>query len=240
MERIGGKRQTRDRLKAMLKAGEHATSSQVMREWNRIVFGACTELRKVLPGATDRMDVVNHMRKGYGRAAARNWQVTEWIMGSDTDLALVEKRVADYQRVRARAQFRANVGTVRDGTSCAVACRVPYRRGRQWRYEPMCKKTDDICDQPTFLEAELDRARAAASALEGSARKADRKMGQNATKALQGLSANGTKGKACHASNGLGGDICIALECASDEILLTTDESFDLICPAIGRQHEKL
>ena len=59
-------------------------------------------------------------------------------------------------------------------------------------------------------------------------------MGVNATNALaDDADESATKGKACHGANGIGGDICIALECGKDEVLLTTDRSFERICPAI-------
>jgi len=65
-------------------------------------------------------------------------------------------------------------------------------------------------------------------------------MGKKAREALESSDPLATKGKACHAANGLGGDICIALECGADETLLTTDASFDVICPAIGISHKRL
>jgi hypothetical protein len=239
MERIGGKRETRDRLKGLLKGGGHSTSTQVVREWNRIVLGACTKLLKILPTASDRMDVVQYMKSGYGREAARNWQITEWLMGPDTDFRLVEKRVADYARVRARAEFRVGISTVRDGTECAIAARSPYHRGDELRYEATCQKTHNICKQPTFLLKNIDRAKAAATALAGSGRKGDREMGKKALAALEKLPGNATKGRACHSANGIGGDICIALECADNETLLATDGSFETLCPALGLAHEK-
>ena len=91
-----------------------------------------------------------------------------------------------------------------------------------------------------MLSADETRALAAAVALESSPRDADRKMGRKARLALEDQRHDSTKGNACHASKGIGGDICIALECAEDETLITTDESFDLICPAIGRKHTRI
>ncbi len=111
-----------------------------------------------------------------------------------------------------------------------------------WYLAPdaMCTKAEEICRQPEFLSQEVERARAAATALDGSEREGDRTMGQKANKALADISKNATKGEACHGANGIGGDICIALECGPDETLLTTDESFDHICPAIGVGHERI
>ncbi len=241
IERHGGHTATRSRLKELLRGGRHSTSTQVLREWNRIVYNACVALRNALAVAEDWTDIVESMSKGFGREAARNSKVMHWITGSDTtDFALVEKRLDDFQRIRARVMFNFFVDTIRDGTECGIVERRPYSKSARWRYDDTCKKTDAICIQPDFLSNNIDRARAAAAALEGSSRPDDADMGRKATSALAGNTANATKGKACHAARGLGGDICIALECASDEILLTTDASFDLICPAIGITHQRL
>jgi hypothetical protein len=164
-----------------------------------------------------------------------------WITKSDTtNFAVVEKRLEDFQRIRARMMFRAGVATIRDGTNCDVARRRPHFNGGKWHYKPQCKKSDDICDQPAFLALRRERAERAAQALLVSKRKSDRKMGENALDALQKATPGATKGKACHADGGIGGDIAIALECEQDEVLLTTDESFDLICPALGLKHLRL
>lgn len=241
MERIGGRGEVRTRLANLLGDGGHSTSTQVLREWNRIVLAALIRLRNVLPAARDRTDVVARMREGaFGRDGVRRWQVTEWVMGSDTDLKAVEMRAAHYQRIRARAQFKTGIATMRDGTECAVAGRKPYLRGRTWRYDEMCKKSEDICAQPGFLEEQRTRALDAAMALEGSDRPADREMGIKARKNIKDADARATKGKACHGGGGLGGDICIALECSADEVLLTTDASFELLCPALGLKYERI
>jgi hypothetical protein len=238
IERNGGLK--RDLIKEKLRGRTHATSTHVEREWNRFVFESSVALRKALASSGNRQDIVGHMRKGFGRQPSRNWQVTEWVMGAETDLRVVEKRLADFVRIRARAMFNAQVDEVRDGTECGIVGRRPYQRYGVWRYDPMCQKTEVICRQPEFLTAELERARAAAEALEGSPRTEDADMGRKATQALADTSGNATKGKACHGAKGLGGDVCIALECAPDEVLLTTDESFALICPALGLEHERL
>ncbi len=241
MERIGGRSATRARLEQLLADGGHSTSTQVLREWNRIVLAALVRLRSVLPVAKDRTDVVARMREGaFGRDGVRRWQVTEWVMAGDSDLRAVRMRVAHYQRIRARAQFKAGLKTLRDGTDCGVARREPYLHNGSWRYDEMCKKSEDICAQPSFLQEQRDRVLAAAAALEKSDRSADRVMGEKAKKALEDSDARATKGKACHGGGGIGGDVCIALECAADETLLTTDASFELLCPALDLKYERL
>lgn len=240
-ERNGGSSANRKRLKGLLSEGGHATSSQAEREWNRIVYTVCVGLRNALASSSDWTDVVRQMSLGYGRAATRAMRVMHWITRSDsTNFPLVLKRLEDFQRIRARAMFKAGVTTIRDGTNCDVARRRPHFHGAKWHYKPQCKKSDDICDQPAFLATRRQRAEKAAQALLASNRKSDRKMGKNALDALKKENPEATKGKTCHADGGIGGDIAIALECERDEILLTTDESFDLICPALGLKHLRL
>jgi hypothetical protein len=239
VERNGG--YLRNEFSAKLTGQQHSTSLLVEREWNRIVYEVAVALYEALAESETRLDVVNRMRRAWGtRGVSRNWQVTEWIMGGEEDLRIVEQRLDEFVRIRARVMFHASVDTVRRGTACGVVERRPHSEKGHWKYNAMCKKKDVICTQPEFLTGEIARARAAAEALEGSERDGDREMGAKATKALRDTSGDGTKGNECHARNGLGGDICIALECAADEVLLTTDHSFDLICPAISRNHERV
>lgn len=181
------------------------------------------------------------MAKGYGRTPSRHWPITNLISKPDTtNLEEIEMRAEDFRRVRARVLFNVGIDTVRDGTECQVAQRVPEQIGGAWSYRATCRKREQICAQPQFLAKNFDRALAAAIALESSDREGDKKMGKKARLALEDSREDSTKGSACHGSKGIGGDICIALECAEDETLITTDKSFDLICPAIGRKHKRV
>jgi hypothetical protein len=238
--RCAGSTSTRTRLKTILQGAGHATSTQVLREWNRICLGTCATLLNEIRTAKDWAEVVHRMAKGYGRAPSRNWLITNLISKPDTtDLEVVEMRAEDFRRVRAGVLFKVGVDTIRDGTQCEVARRRPEHRGGTWNYRATCKKEENICIQPGFLADRMDRALAASRALETSGRDADKKMGKKARLTLEDQREDSTKGAACHAANGIGGDICIALECASDETLITTDQSFDLICPALGVRHER-
>jgi len=235
-----GSTETRIQLKTTLQGGGHATSTQVLREWNRICLGTCATLLNEIRTAKDWADVVHRMTKGYGRAPSRNWLVTNLISQPDTaNLEEIEMRAEDFHRARAGALFKVGIDTIRDGTQCEVARRRPEFRSGTWSYRATCRKEENICVQPQFLAANLNRALAAARALETSGRDADKKMGKKARLALEDKRDDSTKGVACHGSNGIGGDICIALECESDETLITTDQSFDLICPALGVTHER-
>jgi hypothetical protein len=212
-----------------------------LREWNSITLGACTKLLNVLRDATSRKDVQAKMAKGYGGDVRRNWMITEWLMGEDTDLRAVEMRARRFLRVDADVAFHEGIDTVRDGTGCQVAQRGPTHNAvrDQWDHNKRCLKTQGICSQHAFFDAHLERAKAAAQALETSSRPHDKAMGKRATGILKRMPTNDSKGKACWGAGGLGGDISIALECAVDETLVTTDASFDLICPAIGVGHRR-
>lgn len=181
------------------------------------------------------------MAKDFGRRVTHNWMITEWLMGGDPDLRLVEMRAQRFLRVDSEVAFEEGVDTVRDGTACGVARRGATRNPKSgdWEHSNTCRKSDDICSQPAFLEKERDRAKAAATALEASSRKADREMGERANALLTRTPTDASKGKACYGSGGLGGDISIALECGADETLVSTDASFDLICPAIGVEYRR-
>jgi hypothetical protein len=245
--RAGGEEPLRRALKERTSQGNHATSTQVLREWNRIVLTGTTALRNALATASDWTDVVARLRKGFGGTASRNWQVQHWITNSETtDLEAVEKRAEDFQRIRARVLFEFGIGTIRDGTECAVAKRTMEPTGdsqKPWKFLPTCKKEETMCVQPALLRQGIDRAKVAAAALEGSDDKEHRRMGVNSRKSLERLEDGddeGSKGEACHSKNRIGGDVLVALECAEDEILLATDASFTYICPAIGRDYERV
>jgi hypothetical protein len=228
-------------LKALLADGAHATSTQVLREWNSITLGACSKLLNVLQDATSRKDVQAKMATGYGGDVRRNWMITEWLMGEDTDLRAVEMRARRFLRVDADVAFHEGIDTVRDGTRCQVAQRGPTHDvvSGQWDHDKRCLKTENICSQHAFFDEHIERAKAAAHALEMSSRTPDKAMGKRVADILERMPTNDSKGKACWGAGGLGGDISIALECAVDETLVTTDASFDLICPAIGVEHRR-
>ncbi len=227
-------------MKTLLQEGGHATSTQVLREWNSITLGACSKLLNVLQHATSRKDVQAKMAAGsFGGDVKRNWMITEWLMGEDTDLRAVELRARRFLRVDADVAFHEGIDTVRDGTKCQVARRESTHDlvSDKWDHNKRCLKTENICAQHAFFDEQLDRAKAAAQALETSSRKADKEMGKSASGILKRMPTSDSKGKACWGARGLGGDILIALECAADETLVATDASFDLICPAIDIEH---
>ncbi len=240
LDRHCGEARIRRTLKKLATdAGGVSTSSQVEREWNRIVLGALAALSKALWTAEDYTDVVRALSKAYGRKASQRWQVLNVVTENKTaDLDEVAARLEDYRRIRARAMWRTGLREVRDGTKCEVARRRLEHDGGRWAYRDTCRKIEEICEQPSFLEANRDRAEAAAEALLKSEREGDQKMGKKALNALADEDRRSTKGAACHGGGGIGGDICIALECDEQEVLVSTDASFDLICPALGLKNQ--
>lgn len=243
--REGGRSEVRDRVKLKLLGRKHATSTQVQREWNRITLVATVAVLKAVSSAKDWTDVIADLRKGFGGTPSRNWMVAHWITGSDTtDLDVVRCRAEDFRRSRHRVLLRAGIDTIRNGTDCGVAKRLPDKgKDGQWLYKPTCRKGDSICSQPEFLETQLDRAMAACEALETSDDREHQRMGINSRRSiekLKGGNREASKGEACHAKNQIGGDISIALECGEGETLLTTDASFEFICPALDRKFERL
>lgn len=146
-------------------------------------------------------------------------------------------RARAYLRYRARKTFHRTIDVVRNGSDCGLAKNVPFRdtNGR-WSLVGRCKKDDQICRQDDFLDAERSRAEAAAKGLVASAeRDPDKNMGRKMLKMLP--VPRDRKGKNCYWETG---DVSIALECDPDEVLLTTDRSFEAIGPALGLRVHRL
>lgn len=240
IESYCGDSRTKKVLAGMLGERSHASSTQVEREWMSNILGACADILNASQGAVDRADVAARLRSGFARAPSRRWMVFE-MAASGGDLDEVRAGARDLMRVKARAMLRARVDVLRDGSGCPIGKRAA-RTDRQGRlsYLSTCRKTEQICTQADFLAQEKARALRAAGQLADSApRAADRRMGREARRALTSGDPASVKGKACWGSRGLGGDISIALECAENEVLLTSDQSYDTICPALGMSHHR-
>jgi hypothetical protein len=85
-----------------------------------------------------------------------------------------------------------------------------------------------------MLETRKDEVACAAAALKLATDAGHRKMGTHAQNVMAKPDLLDRKGKNCWGPAGLGGDISIALECGSEEKLLTTDKSFEVIGTALG------
>ena len=99
-----------------------------------------------------------------------------------------------------------------------------------------CQRDECNCRQIEFVDEHATDWRRAGEGLASNARRdADKKMGKLALEVLAG--PQGRKGQNCWAKLG---DVSIAMECGPDEVLLTTDESFETICPAINIQLHRI
>jgi len=149
----------------------------------------------------------------------------------------LELRARAYLRYRARKLFHRGIDVVRNGSDCGLAKNVAYQDEKgHWSLVARCTKDEQICRQDDFLGGEQSRAEAAANGLIASAeRDADKKMGHTMLKMLP--VPRDRKGRNCW---GYTGDISIALECDPEEVLLTTDRSFEAIVPALGLRVHRL
>lgn len=136
-------------------------------------------------------------------------------------------------RVPARATD-SNPSARTKGSECGLAANEARRdKNGQWTFghpktgSEWCKKTDSICRQDEDLEGKKPELLLAADALEAST--PHRQFGKAARGAAKDRTAR--KGKACFSKLG---DVSIALECAEDEVVLTTDRSFEVMAPALG------
>jgi len=239
LERHGGEQQVRDEIESRLGTEQHATSTHVEREWKRIVHGAAADILNAIKDAGSLQDVRAKLRQCYGRVATQRWLVYDMLVEDQhCSIEELERRARRALRTTFTAIFTDRV-TVRDGSRCGIAPRAVIEDDNGWRFPGTCQKTESICDQVSFLRARPEQVFDAANALLNSPRDNDKKMGHHTIQRME-LADSELKGQNCYGSNGVGGDISIALECGADETLLTTDHSFDLICPAIGAQHQRI
>lgn len=241
LERHGGEEAVRDWLDERLGEGPNATSTHVEREWKRIVYQAATDILNALNGAHSLGDVRARLRQGFGRVPVQRGIVYDMVVedGDDCTIQELDRRVRRHLRSGFEALFTDRVA-VRDGSGCGIALRTAEQDSDgRWTFHGSCKKTDEICEQLAFLERHERRVLDAASALaETSERPADRELGRKTLQRMR-LARGERKGQNCYGNKGIGGDISIALECGSGETLLSTDHSFEVICPAIGADHER-
>jgi len=239
LERHGGEEGIRDLVESWLGDGTHVTSTHVEREWKRIVYGSASDVLNALPGARSLRDVRARLRQGFGREPVQRWLVYDMLMEDETcSLEELERRARRFLRTGFEAMFTDRV-EARDGSRCGIAPRTSVQEPNgQARFPGTCQKDQSICDQIAFLNGNRAKSLAAADALQKSARPDHQALGDKAQQ-LMGLPERERKGSNCYGGKGLGGDISIAAECGPDEILLTTDHSFDVICPAMGVRQQR-
>lgn len=244
LERWTGDQPTREAFRSCLRDGTHATSSHVRREWRYIVEGGCIDVLNALDGAThDLGSLFARLSQGWGRKAGQRLRVLSLVTGNeqDIDAGAVETRVRALLRYQSRVYFHSQVDDVRDGSECGLAENVVASKGGKLVFvnpstsRERCQKNDVICRQDSDLENKRDRLRMASDALVASTDANHRRSGRVGHDAVR--TARDRKGQNCYRYLG---DISIALECGQDEVLLTTDRSFEVMAPALGIQVRRL
>jgi hypothetical protein len=242
IERHGGERAVRDHIRGLLAAGQHATSTHVLREWKHIIHGSAVAILNACEGASNVGDVRARLRNGFGRQPAHHWLALDMICGEPTGVHEIELRAERFLRSTADVLFELDVADVRNASNCMLARERVGRdvRTGEWKIRTKCSRTECDCDQIAFTDANAAQIDDAIAALAASGVSGHRKMARIAKDAMARPDKTYRKSKNCWGGSGLGGDISIALECGLDEVLLTTDRSFDAICPAIGRAHHRV
>jgi hypothetical protein len=250
VERWGGGSRIRTEIEDRLgDRTDHSTSTHALREWLWVVGNAAADfLNAIKSRPTSWSDIFATLGVGYNRSQAQRFRVLSIIGQGDTssalDLVAMETRADALIRYQARAMFEIGMGEIRDGSACALALnrviqeadgRYALRNPKTPSQSPRCTQKDDVCSQIADLEAKLNRFQAAATALAASPDTGHQKNGKAGLRAVGDTRAR--IGQACWRNLG---DLSIALECAQNEVLLTTDASFEVIGPALGLTVERL
>jgi hypothetical protein len=219
-------------LRTSLEDRMHATSAHALREWKHIVDRSAAEIVNAdREEQHDLASVFARLSQGHGRRAGQRMRVLSLLTAGRNELTDdLPIRASAVLRYGSRRLFHHRIDTVRDGSKCGLAREEVRSDGRRLMLTDTCLKSDDdICDQLEFMaanEAELQRAGAALQSQSDSGLRALGKLCQAAAD-----SPRDGKGRNCYA--GLG-DVCIALECGSDETLLTTDRAFEVLGTELG------
>lgn len=238
VERWFGAAASQARLADVLSTGrQHTTSTHVYREWKRIVDQSAVEILNTVT-SENPTDDLPRLAQGYGREPNRRMLVLFSLMreGKGRSWTTEELRLRARQMLAFRSDemFRKDMSSVRDSSECGLARnKATSSSTGQYSLKVTCKKTEQICRQPNAIEEQVERWTAGAGELQRSEPYAS--MGKTALK--MATNEPERKGINCY---GRTGDLSIALECDANETILTTDASFEVIGPAIGREVEKL
>jgi hypothetical protein len=220
----------------------HATSSHALREWKGIVEGGAADILNLLEESSDGMDIealLARLSQGMYRDASKALRVLSMLSAGGVIDANIETRARYMIRTGARKLFERQINEIRDESECGLARNEATEDADGvWALVTRCKKGEKICRQDDFIEERVSRAEAAATALKTTSpadRLADRKMGENMLKGIK--NPPDRKGVNCYGGTG---DISIALECGKNETLLTTDQSYEIICPALDRKLKRI
>lgn len=238
IERWFGSAQSRERITEVLGAdGECSTSSHVRREWKHVVDQSAVDMLNVLT-SDDPQDDLPRLAQGHGRSANRRMLVLFNVMKNHRGAAWTREELR--ARARQMVEFRSDemfsegITTVRDTSECGLARAEHFTApGGHYGLKTTCRRDEDICRQPDAIEDDLDTWEAGAAAL-GHVKRYE-SMGEAGLKMAS--KKPDRKGKNCYEKTG---DLSVALGSAPGETIVTTDASFEVIGPAIGRQVRKL
>ena len=233
IERWAGEADVRSEILELLKEGTHATSSHVEREWKGIVDGTAADvLNAIRDDADDLGSVFARLSQGWGRQPGQRLRILAMLVNQRPDSNPIELRLRAQQLLRCGSEqmLMHHVREVRDGSQCGLAKKeVEQRRDGRYALVDKCKRTDEICRQDQHVQDQLETWQRASSGLVNSDRKSDRDMGKLGLQLA--ADASKRKGRNCY---GRTGDISISLECRDDEVLLTTDRSFEAMAGEAG------
>jgi hypothetical protein len=236
LERWAGSREKRAEIDELLADELHATSSHALREWKHITEHASAELLNAIEKSEDLSDLLVRLAQLPNREPKQVLRVLAMLTrGSKTLDATVRLKLRAFLRSGSRQRFNHRIAVVRDGSQCQLARNEVFRdRDGAYKLVWRCAKGDSICEQEVFVTSRENEYRSVGQHLAGdspSSRPRDRVAGEAAIRASE-VPRDG-KGRACY---GTLGDVSIGMECGSDETILTTDRSFDIIGPALGRE----
>jgi len=240
MERWFGEPALRKGIKDLLGDEAHATSTHVLREWKGIVDDGASDVLNVLEESGSDIDtLLARLSQGMYRDSGKALRLLNMLSAGGVFDGNVATRARLVIRTLSRKCFERQINDIRDGSECGLARNEATEDADGvWTLVKRCKKGDQICRQVDFIEERVARAEVAATALKTTSpadRAGDRKLGENMLKGIK--NPPDRKGVNCYGGTG---DISIALECGKNETLLTTDQSYDIICPVLGRNLKRI
>jgi hypothetical protein len=210
---------------------EVATSEHVQREWKRILVSAVGSLVEAVDNEPDLSAAFARLGNGYGRTSSQRWRAAAMVTGSAGSFNAVETKIRGRQLLRGLdSRLRRGVGDVRSSSSCGLAREQPHEGGDgRWRIKDTCKRGEGICAHESRLGRDVARWRSGADALARNEDPALRKMGKTGQEMAARPQVR--TGVNCY---GRTGDLAIALDCRANELLVTTDASFEVIAQGMG------